>query len=77
MQELVEHFERHSLSRHFPGMETTLETPFRVAIARKTNSFDATCSSYDMISVVVAAGRRWAWVVRGPDLPTPRATKMS
>eukprot|EP00052_Salpingoeca_macrocollata_P034789 m.12643 g.12643 ORF g.12643 m.12643 type:complete len:807 (+) comp6968_c0_seq1:124-2544(+) len=31
IQELVEHFQRHSLNRHFPGMETTLEIPFRDA----------------------------------------------
>ena len=34
-QELVEHFEHHSLNRHFPGMETTLETPYRTAIAAR------------------------------------------
>lgn len=41
VQELVEHFEKHSLARHFPGMETTLALPFRVAMARKGGSFVA------------------------------------
>ena len=31
IQELVEHFAIHSLNRHFPGMDTMLETPFRHA----------------------------------------------
>ena len=38
-QELVEHFEKHSLSRHFPGMDTVLQTPFRVAVARKASGY--------------------------------------
>lgn len=28
---LVDYFRRHSLSRHFPGMDTTLKVPFREA----------------------------------------------
>ncbi len=31
IHELVDHFQQHSLNRHFPGMETCLEIPFRNA----------------------------------------------
>eukprot|EP00040_Diaphanoeca_grandis_P021369 m.113851 g.113851 ORF g.113851 m.113851 type:complete len:782 (-) comp28302_c0_seq1:91-2436(-) len=34
IQELVEHFQTHSLNRHFPGMETTLAIPFKDTIGR-------------------------------------------
>jgi len=34
IQELVEHFQSHSLNRHFPGMETTLAIPFKDTIGR-------------------------------------------
>jgi len=37
IQELVEHFQSHSLNRHFPGMETTLAIPFKDAIGRGMN----------------------------------------
>lgn len=32
IQELVEHFQSHSLNRHFPGMETTLAIPFKANV---------------------------------------------
>jgi len=32
IQELVEHFQTHSLNRHFPGMETTLAIPFKTNV---------------------------------------------
>lgn len=32
IQELIEHFYTHSLNRHFPGMETTLSTPYKDAL---------------------------------------------
>lgn len=34
IQEVVGHFQAHSLNRHFPGMETTLKIPFKAAAAR-------------------------------------------
>lgn len=34
IQELVAHFQKHSLNRHFPGMETTLAIPFKDAATR-------------------------------------------
>ena len=34
VQELVAHFQAHSLNRHFPGMETTLAIPFKDAASR-------------------------------------------
>eukprot|EP00038_Savillea_parva_P023433 m.40912 g.40912 ORF g.40912 m.40912 type:complete len:809 (+) comp6046_c0_seq2:199-2625(+) len=34
IQELVEHYQAHSLNRHFPGMETTLAIPFKDTIGR-------------------------------------------
>lgn len=34
IQELVEHFQTHSLNRHFPGMETTLAIPFKDCVGR-------------------------------------------
>jgi hypothetical protein len=34
LQELVEHFQLHSLNRHFPGMETTLAIPYKAAVNR-------------------------------------------
>lgn len=38
LQDLVNHFQQHSLNRHFPGMETTLAIPFRDAISRGTSN---------------------------------------
>ena len=35
VQELVQYFQQHSLSRHFPGMDTTLSVPFREPMAAK------------------------------------------
>ena len=37
IQELVEHFRTHSLNRHFPGMETTLDHPFKDQVSAKGN----------------------------------------
>lgn len=34
IQDLITHFQQHSLHRHFPLMETVLQTPFRDALAR-------------------------------------------
>lgn len=37
IQELVEHFQTHSLNRHFPGMETTLAIPFKANLGKGGN----------------------------------------
>eukprot|EP00047_Mylnosiga_fluctuans_P025139 m.182671 g.182671 ORF g.182671 m.182671 type:complete len:207 (+) comp9997_c0_seq25:913-1533(+) len=33
IQELIRHFQQHSLSRHFPGLDTALVIPFRDALS--------------------------------------------
>lgn len=42
IQDLILHFQQHSLHRHFPGMETVLQTPFRDAMARAADVRGAT-----------------------------------
>ena len=74
-QELIEHFERHSLSRHFPGMETTLATPFRVALARKGGS-SYVCTVGRVLCAQHAAGPRPALAGHAPASPMLRAMTM-
>jgi hypothetical protein len=45
VQELVQYFQRHSLSRHFPGMETTLRIPFRYG-GRVLATADGHCCAF-------------------------------
>eukprot|EP00045_Choanoeca_perplexa_P000671 m.15423 g.15423 ORF g.15423 m.15423 type:complete len:783 (+) comp10462_c0_seq1:26-2374(+) len=53
VQELVHYFQQHSLSRHFPGMDTTLSVPFREPMAANTG--------------IGRARARFPYVARNPD----------
>ena len=80
IQELVEHFQCQSLNRHFPGMETTLETPYRDALVAQSSEsgsslgrcrsrFAYTAKSHDELSFEVGPSREprggcWRRVVR-------------
>lgn len=70
VQELVTYFQQHSLSRHFPGVDTTLLLPFRDALARKDSSS----------SKLVGVGRaraRFAYVAKSHDeLSFDRGTEL-
>jgi len=62
IQELVEHFQTHSLNRHFPGMETTLSIPFKDAVGAN--------AATDRTRAQAGIGRarsRFAYVARSHD----------
>eukprot|EP00051_Salpingoeca_urceolata_P001684 m.43077 g.43077 ORF g.43077 m.43077 type:complete len:802 (-) comp11610_c0_seq2:431-2836(-) len=47
IEELVDHFQEHSLNRHFPGMETTLAIPFKHAGNRASTKAGSSGTSYE------------------------------
>jgi len=64
IQELVDHFKTHSLNRHFPGMETTLATPYKDALSKSRGNMGGGGPS------AVGIGRarsRFAYTARSPD----------
>jgi hypothetical protein len=66
IQTMVEHFRTHSLNRHFPGMETTLSTPFKAAIKqKKANKLHGQTQS--ATSGIGRARSRFAYTARSPD----------
>lgn len=62
IQELVEHFQTHSLNRHFPGMETTLSIPFKDAVGA-----NAATSRNQAQAGIGRARSRFAYVARSHD----------
>ena len=65
IQEMVDHFRTHSLNRHFPGMETTLATPFKVAKKNKASAMFG--QSADTGPGVGRARSKFAYTARSPD----------
>ena len=61
IQELVEHFTTHSLNRHFPGMETCLEIPFKDALG------DGKSLKAQASTGIGRARSRFAYVARSAD----------
>lgn len=65
IHELVEHFQQHSLNRHFPGMETCLEIPFRNAATYA--SAKATLGGEAKIAGIGRARSRFAYTAKSHD----------
>ncbi len=65
IQELVEHFQQHSLNRHFPGMETVLAIPLPDAVARAGSSGSVGTSQRGV--GIGRARSRFAYVAKSHD----------
>jgi len=65
IQEMVDHFRTHSLNRHFPGMETTLSIPFKVA--KTKGMFGKSSGGGDTGPGVGRARSKFAYTARSPD----------
>ena len=65
IQEMVDHFRTHSLNRHFPGMETTLSIPFK--LAKKQGMLHGQGSGSSGASGIGRARSKFAYTARSPD----------
>ena len=62
---MVDHFRTHSLNRHFPGMETTLSIPFK--LAKKQGMLHGQGSGSSGASGIGRARSKFAYTARSPD----------